>query len=347
MSSPMNNQFAVGAETAYGTPNTASGIRAYQSENDGGWSPITGHIRSDGFYAGRQAPLDETVEAVIKGWQATYNLFVRTHGQELLWLNALGTHAAAVSAAGTTPQVYDKTYSTSADGPSGSLTVIQDRFQHKAAAANNLLRSVYEGTMIKGFTLGLRPDEAWKLGIDMIAQGRPPPTEETSPLTATYASASSGEVAAFAWKDTQFFVGNAGAVAGSHIGFLRSFDYTHDNHLDENRYYPDGDANMAQPFQMGTATGTVSLEFDMADSVNTAVTDQFREGNLISLQAKATRTPYEFTLWLPTLFITEATDPAQMEGSTIINASAELRWAPSASVPAARVTLRTEGNSNP
>ena len=66
MASPQDNQMAIASETAYGTPNTTTGVRAYGVQGSS-WTKTANIIKTQGQRAGIQAQLARTVRTVIKG----------------------------------------------------------------------------------------------------------------------------------------------------------------------------------------------------------------------------------------------------------------------------------------
>ena len=347
MPSPAENKMSMFPQSIWGTPNIAANGRGYMTTDDGGWAPMTGHIQSGGMRSGMQAPLARTIKKVTKGEEGTYNKHLELTGDELWWLDSVGDHGASPVASGppqTTPPTFTKTYESVAKGPSGFVTIVQDRF--KFGNPDDFLRTVYDSCMVKSFGLAVSMNNPWTLATSFVSR-LATRSDESAPVTAAYAAQTGDEEPPFAWDETQVFVGDAGTLAGSFIGFLHSLKYDQNNNLKVERQYIDGDANMAQPFTMGTITGSLGLEFDLHESIKTGVIDKFYEGNHISVQAVATRGVYKFILWLPDVFLSNVTEVSSMTDATMVSATGELRYNESNTDPAVRVSMITEGSSNP
>ena len=355
MASTVSQKVSFFPETTYGTANVSAGGRAYKTKEDGGWTYITEPVVADGFYEGRQAALSEDSEQVIKGYEGSYSKALRTHGEELFFLDAVGVHnaAPAVVAPATTPPTYTKTYETAADGPEGSYTIVVDRAQERVAAATNYRRDVYAGAMVKswGLTASVGSDPVM-VNADYVAQSKTS-TDEASPITSSYAAATVLTPRAFGWQNCEIKVGAEGVVGASIMNYVSSFSYTQDNTLKADRWYLKGSAEMEQPKHVDAYKGTIALELHFSDEGETALRDRFEKDQKISIEFTAKResaanqNEYTAVLWLPSVLITNAAPTASLTDLTTLSVAGELKWQPSATVPAARLTLTTEGTTNP
>ena len=354
MSSPLRNKVSVYPETAYGTAVTSGATgRAYQVTSDGGPTPISSPVSSDGMYSGREGLVDETIEQIIKGYDLSFTKALRTHGDELWFLDSVGEHGTAVVAnPATTPATYTKPFNTTPDGPSGSFTIVLDRFTLNTGG-NDLTQSVFAGCMVKSWGVSVAADGNVELTQDYVARAK----ADTSGATvnaAAYPAATVGNPQAFTWQNCTLRVADAGTtkanlLAASAVNYLRSFSYTQDNALEVDRYYLGGDSLMDQPYTMGPTTGSVELEFDYSTALDPLVFDKFEEGEQVSVLFQAARAitagNYFWRLYLPSVFLSTATRAAGLEGATTLSGSGEARWIPGSHL--AEVDYGSEGNSNP
>ena len=144
-------------------------------------------MESDGQYSGRQGPVDETIDQTIKGYDLSFTKSLRTHGDELWFLDAVGVHGASPAAvSGSTPQVYTKEFRTDADGPTGSYTIAVDRFTLQDGT-NDLTQSVFAGCMTKSWGVSVSADNPVEVTTDYVARSVVDATGRSSPTTAAYA----------------------------------------------------------------------------------------------------------------------------------------------------------------
>ena len=348
MASPQDNQMAIASETAYGTPNTTTGVRAYGVQGSS-WTKTANIIKTQGQRAGIQAQLARTVRTVIKGYAGSYTRWLNSHAEELWWLDTIGVHNAAptVIAPSTTPPTYTKTYSTHKDGPTGSYTIIQDEFKDKGTPPHGVERFVYSGVTATKWGIKTSVENGVEVNTDFVARTRTK-TEVTGPLTAVYPSATDGLAQDYHWADTALYIGAAGTVAANPVDLLLSFDYQHDNTMAVSRNYIDGTSNMKQPYQMGAGVGTLSLSFEYGDDNDSLIDDNFIQDNQISARIVMTRGIYSVVLWIPNLHLDDVPDPVTaVSGASTLSATATTTWDESPTVPVAQLTIVTEGSTNP
>ena len=347
MASPQRNKVSVFTETAYGTPQVATGGVAYQTTNDGSPTAITGHIAGDGMYAGQQAMVDENIRTVIKGWNLSFTKYLKTHGDERWLRDAVGTHETAttqaVAAAGGQPATYNKIYKTDDVGPDDSYTVVLDRFAFLTAGGGNLGIATFAGCMDQGWGFSVTEDNAIELTRDLVARSAAD-TTGTVNTTAAYATATVGSPVDYGWDDSSVKFGDAGAVPTEVIGDLQDFSYTQANNL-VLKWDIDGDALMRKPYMAnGGITGTINATFNLSDETTTEIWDKFLNGTLVAVQFEATRTPYSFRVYIPSVHLETATRSGTQDDVTQLTVTGNVRWAPT--TDAVTVTYATEGNTN-
>ena len=96
---------------------------------------------------------------------------------------------------------------------------------------------------------------------------------------------------------------------------------------------------------MGPIQATAELEFDYAGPLNGLVFDHFEDGTQISALFQVVRGVYAWSLYLPSVFVTNAVRAAGMEGATTLTASGQVRWIPGTNLAA--VDYVTEGSTLP
>ena len=349
MASPMRNKVSMFKETTYGTSQVTSGGRAYQTTSDGSPSPITTPVESDGLYYGRQAPLDEAIHQVLKGYDTSFSKYLKSHGDELWFDSMVGLTDATptVVTPSTTPATYTKSYSSDDIGPKDSFTLVLDRFTLNENAASDLTQSVLAGCMAKSWGVSVAVDGAVELTADFVVRQLTDTTGQTSGVTAAYPTATGSRPTTYNWQDCSLAIGPAGTAVGSltDFGFVRSFSYSQDNRLEVDRYYLSGDALMSKPYSMGPINGSVELEADYADQTIANVWSRFTASTQVALSFKAVRGDYSWRLYLPSVFLESASVNAGLEGATTLNATGNLRFRPG--TKAVQVDYVTETNSNP
>lgn len=353
MASPMRNKVSIGKETTYGTAQVGSGVVAYQTTSDGSPTPITTPVTSDGIYYGRQAPLDEAIFQVLKGFDMSLSKYAKSVGDEL-WFDAIvgntvSTPGTAIAA--SNPVLRPKTYYTDDIGPTDSYTIVLDRFTLNAAGASDLTRSTLVGCMAKSWGLSVSVDGAVETNADFVVRQLTDATGQSTGLTSAYPTATGKRPHTFNWQDCSLAIGPAGTAVGSltPFGFVRSFSYSQDNRLEVDRYYLSGDALMSKPYSMGPITGSVDIEADFSDATNTNVWQRFTASTQVALSFTAAvgAAPNEnsLRLYLPSVFLESASVSAGLEGATTLTATGNLRWRPA--TRAVQVDYTTEGNTNP
>ena len=345
----MQNKTSVFLETTYGTAQIAADGREYFTENDGGWSPSVLALNAEAQASGAEAPIRRSRSNVYEKHEGSHSTHLYSHGHELLFRLAFPRLVAPASVSGTTPQVYDKAYSSNANGlieGSGSASVVQESLKFKAGAAAVLDRRVLTGTKVKGYTFDFPEKDLVMFSVDLVAQSLTR-SEVTSPITSAAAAATTGLPRPFGFHHTAHRFGAAGAVGGTDIGYIRSLTVSVDNHLDVDRNYQDGNGNIAEPYSMETLTGTVSITADVSDTIQTGVVDMFENDNDISLQTTMTRTPYNTILYIPFIHLTNVTYASSRSGATVMTAEGEIVFQLGSTSHAVELNYRSEGNSNP
>ena len=345
MASPQRMKMSLFPETTYGTAVTTGG-RAYQVTSDGTPTPQVQNVDSSGAYSGRQALVDEAVETLTTGWDLSMSAFARTNGFELWLQHAIGAVGAAPAqvAGSTSPPLYTKVFHSNDVGPTGSYTIVLDRFtQTPDPDPNTLTRSTYPGAMVKGWGLSISSggDSKLELTTDYLVRG---PESDTAPRVATalpaaYASATNDENAAFTWRDCGVKVGAKSAAlatlqAAADVRRLRQFSYTHDTMLKDDQHYLQRSELMDKPYA-NLMTGQVSLSFDY-DTAHDSIYNAWVEGTQQSLLFEAVRraaapgtteaTQYALRLWLPDIYITSATRTQPIDNTSTLSVEGQLRW---------------------
>ena len=346
MGSPKLTKVSMFAQSAYLTSNTSTGGVAYQTTNDGDESPINAPVTADGMRSGRQGMLAENAETVIKGYELSFAKALRTHGEERWFRDAVSTHEAnpTVVSPATTPPTYDKVYKTDVVGPDGAYTFVVDRFGFQDGGVSQLYPAVYADCVSKGWSLEVSEGNPVNLTQDFVARTLTDGAASATATTAAYAAATVGQVRPYAWKDAVLKLGAADSVPSTAVGFLRSFSYTQDNQLDVDRYYIQGNSLMSQPYSQDDITGTISMEFDYADTIETAIWNRWKADTHIAVQLELTRDPYQVILYIPNVMLGEPSRVASKAGATKLSVSGDAKW--NGTDDMVKLTIRTEGATN-
>ena len=276
--------FALGEQSSYDTAVAAT--RSFEITNDSFVQVFSPEEVGETTRANQQGPLTHNWAQTLEKVEGSIEAALYRHGQGLLLKNLLGAATTPTAVAGTTNSRYSRNFTTTADGPTTSLTGRVGRSRRVSNFETEEIEEfIYTGLVVSGWELACERGSPWRMTVNFVGKSE---TVGGAATAQTYPSLT----------DSGFFQSSntSLSVAGTAVDEFSGITVTADYKLKDDIRALNADANIRKPLRQGYPEITVSLSGGIYSSdVATELYAKLRSGERVSVEATCKQRPSGYT----------------------------------------------------